>query len=89
MADTPNTKTKAQETLDRLPESANWDDVMYELYVREAIDAGMADVAAGRTLTHAEVRAQARGSVLGARRTRRRVSGVRPSRYRGGSPDDP
>lgn len=56
MADAPNTKTKAQQTLDRLPESANWDDVMYELYVREAIDAGMADVVAGRTLTQAEVR---------------------------------
>ena len=49
MADTPNTKTKAQETLDRLPESANWDDVMYELYVREAIDAGGLRIsAAGR-----------------------------------------
>lgn len=58
MSEAPNTKTKAQETLDRLPESASWDDVMYELYVREAIDAGIADVAAGRTMTQAEVRAR-------------------------------
>ena len=58
MAESPSTKTKAQETLDRLPDSASWDDVMYELYVREAIDAGVADVAAGRTMSQAEVRAR-------------------------------
>lgn len=58
MAESPTTKSKAREALERLPESASWDDVMYELYVREAIDAGVADVAAGRTLTQAEVRAR-------------------------------
>ena len=31
---------------------------MYELYVREAIDAGLADVAAGRTTPHEQVRAR-------------------------------
>ncbi len=58
MADSPNTKSVALQTLDRLPESANWDDVMYGFYVRAAIDAGIADVAAGRMISQAEVRAR-------------------------------
>ena len=53
-------KTHAREIIDRLPDSASWDDVMYELYVREAIDAGLADVAEGRTFTPDEVRARLR-----------------------------
>jgi predicted transcriptional regulator len=53
-----STKSKARAIIDQLPDSASWDDVMYELYVREAIDAGLADVAAGRTYTTAEVRAR-------------------------------
>lgn len=51
-------KSHAREIIDRLPESASWDDVMYELYVRESIDAGLADVAAGRTIPHEQVRAR-------------------------------
>ncbi len=53
-----STKSKARAIIDQLPDSASWDDVMYELYVREAIDAGLADVAAGRSFTTAEVRAR-------------------------------
>ena len=51
-------KSKAHAVIDQLPDGAGWDDLMYELYVREAIDAGLADVAAGRSLTTAEVRAR-------------------------------
>lgn len=58
MSDPGSAKAHAREIIDRLPESASWDDVMYELYVREAIDAGLADVAAGRTIPHEEVRAR-------------------------------
>jgi len=58
MTDASTTKSKAREAVDRLPDSASWDDVMYEMYVREAVDAGLADVAAGRVLTQAEVRAR-------------------------------
>ena len=58
MSDSGNVKTHAREIIDRLPESASWEDVMYELYVREAIDAGLADVAAGRTTPHEQVRAR-------------------------------
>jgi len=58
VAESSSPKAKAREAIDQLPESASWDDVMYEMYVREAVDAGLADVAAGRTLSPAEVRAR-------------------------------
>jgi predicted transcriptional regulator len=58
MSDAGSAEAHARETIDRLPESASWDDVMYELYVREAIDAGLADVAEGRTIPQEQVRAR-------------------------------
>lgn len=61
MNDPTTPKTQAQDTLERLPESASWDDVMYALCVREKIEAGLADVAAGRTFSHEEVMSRLRG----------------------------
>lgn len=60
MTDSANAKAHAREAIDRLPDDASWDDVMYELYVRESIDAGLADVAAGRTIPHDQVKAHIR-----------------------------
>jgi predicted transcriptional regulator len=60
MSDAPNPKAHAREAIDRLPDDASWDDVMYELYVRESIDAGLADVAAGRTIPQDQVKAHIR-----------------------------
>ena len=56
MSEPGNAKAHARDIIERLPETASWDDVMYELYVRESIDAGLADVAAGRTIPHDQVR---------------------------------
>lgn len=56
MSEPENAKAHAREIIERLP--ASWDDVMYELYVRESIDTGLADVAAGRTIPHDQVRAR-------------------------------
>lgn len=42
-------KLKAQELIDRLPEGASWDDLMHEIYVRQAIESGLADSDADRT----------------------------------------
>jgi predicted transcriptional regulator len=53
-----NVKTEAQAILDRMPENATWDDLMYEIYVRQAIDAGLEDSAAGRTMDVKDVRAE-------------------------------
>ncbi|QEG40080.1 hypothetical protein [Roseimaritima ulvae] len=49
-------KTAAREAIDQLPDDATWDDVMYRLYVRQKIDAGLRDVENGHTVTTAEVR---------------------------------
>ncbi|MGH7689015.1 MAG: hypothetical protein ACREN3_05365 [Gemmatimonadaceae bacterium] len=60
MSENPNAKSHARETIDQLPENASWDEVMYELYVREAIDAGLADVAAGRTIPQDQMKTHLR-----------------------------
>jgi predicted transcriptional regulator len=53
-------KTEAHRLVDQLPPDASWDDLMYEVYVRQAVEAGLEDVAAGRTLTHEEALARLR-----------------------------
>ena len=51
-----NVKAEAMRLVDSLPENASWDDVMYRIYVRQCVDAGIADADAGRVLDVAEVR---------------------------------
>ncbi len=56
--ETPNVKEQARRLVEELPEDASWDDLMYHIYVRQAIEAGMQDSEAGRTLDVKEVRAR-------------------------------
>jgi predicted transcriptional regulator len=49
-------KKSAQQLLERLPDDADWDDIMYELYVKQKIERGQRAAADGRTVAHAEVR---------------------------------
>ena len=51
-----NLKQEAHLLLDSLPEEASWEDLMYRIYVREAIEAGLADSRAGRVVEVSEVR---------------------------------
>ena len=51
-------KEEAHKLVDRLPQSATWDDLMHEVYVREAVERGLADSRAGRTKEGREVRAK-------------------------------
>lgn len=62
MAEKPDIKAAAHRLVDSLPDSATWDDLAYEVYVRQAIDAGLVDAEAGRLLEHddALAREQAR-----------------------------
>ena len=53
---TQNIKQEAHRLLDNLPEAATWDDLMYRIYVRQAIEAGIKDSDAGRTVDVKEVR---------------------------------
>lgn len=49
-------KSSARETLESLPEDATWDDVLYRMYVRQKIEAGLADADAGNLVSIDEVR---------------------------------
>lgn len=53
---TQSIKEQAHQLLDNLPDSATWEDVMYRIYVRQAIDAGVKDSDEGRTIDVKEVR---------------------------------
>ncbi|MDE0032686.1 MAG: hypothetical protein OXU75_06090 [Deltaproteobacteria bacterium] len=55
---TTDIREEAQRLIEKLPANATWDDLMYEIYVRQAIEAGLADSDAGRTLDVKEVRAK-------------------------------
>jgi len=50
------TKEDAHKLIDQLPANATWDDLMYKIYVREAIEKGIEDSKAGRTKDVAEIR---------------------------------
>jgi len=41
-----------------LPESASWDDLMYEILVCQKIESGFADLREGRKHDHASVRSE-------------------------------
>ena len=49
---------EAENLLKYLPEDATWDDLMYKIYVRQAIEAGLEDSKAGRTVDVKEVRSR-------------------------------
>ncbi|MCP5106304.1 MAG: hypothetical protein GY950_23155 [bacterium] len=53
---TVSIKDEARRLVDKLPEESTWDDLMYEIYVRQAVEAGLEDSRAGRTTDVAEVR---------------------------------
>ena len=52
----PTVKELARTLVERLPDKAMWDDVEYEIYVRRAIDAGIAESEAGDVVPVSEVR---------------------------------
>ena len=58
MSTTPESdiKTRVRETIESLPDDATWDEVMYRLYVRQKIEAGLKDIETGNTLPVSEVR---------------------------------
>ena len=53
---TTDIKQQAHILVDSLPDDATWDDLMYEVYVRKAIEAGITDADAGRLVDVKEVR---------------------------------
>ncbi|MGH1393360.1 MAG: hypothetical protein ACRAVC_04905 [Trichormus sp.] len=51
-----NIKQEARKLIDRLPENSTWDDLMYQIYVRQTVEAGLADSKAGNLISVQEVR---------------------------------
>jgi predicted transcriptional regulator len=58
-----NIKPDAERLVAGLPESATWDDLAYEVYVRQAIEAGLGEAEAGRTVTHEDALARVRARI--------------------------
>jgi hypothetical protein len=49
-------KDEALRLVERLPADATWEDLQYEIYVRQAIEAGLKDSREGKTVPLTEVR---------------------------------
>ncbi|HAO19759.1 MAG TPA: hypothetical protein DCQ37_04240 [Desulfobacteraceae bacterium] len=51
-------KHEAHQLLESLPESVTWDDLMYRIYVRQAIESGLKDSDADKVMDVKELRAR-------------------------------
>ena len=49
-------KSQARRLIDKLPASASWDDVMQQIFVRQKIEAGIADLNSGRRHSQASIK---------------------------------
>ena len=49
-------KKEAHRIVEQLPDDASWEDLIYRLYVRQSIEAGLRDGEASRVKSVAEVR---------------------------------
>jgi predicted transcriptional regulator len=49
-------KDEAKKLIERLPDTSTWDDIMYELYVKKKIAAGLKAAEEGRIVSHEEAK---------------------------------
>lgn len=49
-------KEEARKVIETLPDNATWDDLIYELYVRQKIEAGIRAADEGRVISHEQVK---------------------------------
>jgi len=49
-------KEELARLIEKLPDKATWDDVMYEIYVRQIIEEGLKAVNEGYLIPHEEVK---------------------------------
>lgn len=63
MTNAPDIRADAKRLIEQLPVGASWDDLAYEVYVRQAIDQGLADANAGRTVDHDSALARVRARI--------------------------
>lgn len=48
---TPSLKKQAHDLIDKLPDSATWDDVAYQIELHASVERGLADSKAGRVIS--------------------------------------
>ncbi len=51
-----NIKEEARKLIENLPDDSTWEDLMYQIYVRESIESGLTDSEAGRVTDVEDVR---------------------------------
>jgi predicted transcriptional regulator len=49
-------KEEAKKLIDRLPDQATWDDIMYEFYVKKKLSVALKAAEEGRVVSHDEVK---------------------------------
>lgn len=49
-------RKEVQDLLEDLPEDAEWEDLMYKIYVRQSIEQGLKDSEEGRVISHEEIK---------------------------------
>ncbi len=54
--ETKSIKEEARRIIENLPDNSSWDDLMYQIYVRQAIEAGLKDSEEGRVVSIEQVR---------------------------------
>jgi predicted transcriptional regulator len=52
----PTAKKQALQMVKKLPDKAAWDDIMYGVYVRKKIEAGIQAADEGRVVSHEDVK---------------------------------
>ena len=66
MADAPGIHLDALRMVEQLPVGANWDDVAYEVYVRQALAQGIADAESDHLVDHDDALVRVRARILRA-----------------------
>jgi hypothetical protein len=51
-----NVKEEARRLVERLPEDATWEDIQYQIYFRQAVEAGLKDSREGSIVSLQEAR---------------------------------
>ncbi|MEM7049916.1 MAG: hypothetical protein AAF604_09655 [Acidobacteriota bacterium] len=49
-------KEEVKQIVEQLPEDATWDDLMYEIYVKQKVEVAETAVAGGKVVSHQEAR---------------------------------
>jgi hypothetical protein len=49
-------KEEAKKIIDKMPEQATWDDIMYQFYVKKKIELSLNAAEAGNILSHEDVK---------------------------------